>query len=198
MNRRDALKQTVLVLGYTVAVPSVLSILAGCQNNSTLTWKPEFFSHQQASVISELTETILPRTKIPGAKDLHIDEFIDRILKQVLSPEDQKTFLKGMDSFEDESKEVNGKSFIDSSPEQRTLLLTKLEKETEKTPVSVWGINMKKDAGPLPFYRQVKELTLLGYFTSKEIGKEVLVYDPVPGKYIADMPLVQPGYISFE
>ena len=56
---------------------------------------------------------------------------------------------------------------------------------------------MKKDAGPLPFYRQVKALTLLGYFTSKEIGKGVLVYDPIPGQYIADMPLGQ-THISFE
>ena len=156
------------------------------------------FSSHQASVISELSETILPRTKTPGAKDLHIDQFIDHLLKQVLSTDDQQRFLKGIDAFEAEAKEMNGKSFIESSPQQRSTLLTKLEQETEKVPPSVWGINMKKDAGPLPFYRHVKELTLLGYFTSKAIGKEVLVYDPVPGKYIADMPMVQPGNISFE
>lgn len=198
MNRRDAIKQTVLVLGYSITVPSLLGILAGCNNRTTLTWEPQFFSSEQASVISELAETILPRTQTPGAKDLKIDQFIDRLIKQVLTPADQQLFLKGMDAFEAEAKEVNGKSFIESSPEQRSKLLAKVEQETEKVPPSVWGINLKEDAGPLPFYRQVKELTLLGYFTSKEIGKEVLVYDPVPGKYVADMPLVQPGYISFE
>lgn len=57
---------------------------------------------------------------------------------------------------------------------------------------------MKKDAGPLPFYRQVKALTLLGYFTSKEIGTKVLVYDPVPGPYKGDIPLVPGMNISFE
>ncbi|MEO5562974.1 MAG: gluconate 2-dehydrogenase subunit 3 family protein [Chitinophagaceae bacterium] len=200
MNRRDALKQTVLVLGYTVTVPSLLAVLAGCNNDSgtSLTWEPQFFSPSQASVISELAEAILPKTKTPGAKDLHIDQFIDRIIKQVLSAEDQQKFLKGMEAFEAEAKQVNGKSFVESAPEQRAALLTKMETETEKMPGSIWGFSLKKDAGSVPFYREVKELTLLGYFTSKEIGKEVLVYDPVPGKFAADVPLTKPGYISFE
>jgi len=198
MNRRDALKQTVLVMGYTVSVPTILGIFASCNSSPALTWKPEFFSEDQASLISELAETILPRTKTPGAKDLKIDQFIDQLLKQVLSPEDQNHFLRGMDAFEAQAKEVNGKSFINSSAEQRVALLTKIEKDTEKTPPSVWGINMKKDATPLPFYRQVKDLTLLGYFSSEHVGKKLLRYDPIPGAYSEDVPLSQVGNISFE
>lgn len=200
MNRRDALKNTVLVLGYTVAVPSLASIFSSCNNNAgtTLGWEPQFFSASQAAVISELTETILPKTKTPGAKDLHIDQFIDRIVKQILSPEDQEKLKNGVEAFEAESKEVNGKSFIESSFEERTKLLTRLEAESEKVTGNIWGFSLKKDIPPVPFYRNIKELTLLGYFTSKEIGKDILVYDPVPGKYVADMLFVHPGYISFE
>lgn len=198
MKRREALKKTLLAMGYTISIPSVISIFNSCNSNSSQTWQPQFFSSDQASVIGELAETILPKTQTPGAKDLKIDQFIDRMIKQVMSQKDQQLFLKGMDAFESEAKEVNGKSFIDSSPEQRSKLLTKLEQETEKTPTSVWGINMKKDAGPLPFYRQVKALTLLGYFTAEEVGKKILLYDPVPGQYLSDIPLSQVGKISFE
>ena len=197
MKRREALKKTILAMGYTISVPSLISIFESCNNSTSQSWQPQFFSQDQATVIGELAETILPKTKTPGAKDLKLDQFIDRMIKQVLSQEDQQLFLKGMDAFETVAKEMNGKDFIDSSPEQRGKLLGKLEQETAKVPPSVWGINMKKDAGPLPFYRQVKALTLLGYFTSKEIGKGVLVYDPIPGQYIADMPLGQ-THISFE
>src|SRR5215203_2187280 len=111
MNRRDALKNTVLVLGYTVAVPSLTSMFSSCNNNAgtALGWEPQFFSASQAAVISELTETILPKTKTPGAKELHIDQFIDRIVNQILSPEDQEKLKKGVDAFEEESKKVNGK-----------------------------------------------------------------------------------------
>jgi hypothetical protein len=198
MNRRQAVKNTVLVLGYTMTVPSLLGILSGCQSDKTKTWEPQFFSSKQGNTISELVETILPRTKTPGAKDLNIDQFIDRILFQVLPKEQKESFLQQMDAFEAEAKKVTGKSFVDASPEDRTKLLSKLEQETEKAPPSIWGINMKKDAGPLPFYRHIKELTLLGYYTSEQIGKKVLKYDPVPGEFIADMPLAQPGFISFE
>lgn len=197
MKRREALKKTIIALGYTISVPSLISIFESCNNNSTLAWQPEFLSASQAMLIAELTETILPKTKTPGAKDLHLDQFIDKMVKQVLSKEDQQLFIKGLDAFEAEAKEVNGKSFIDSTPEERSKLLTKLEKETAKQPGNIWGFSLVKDPKPLPFYRQVKNLALLGYFTSMEIGKKVLVYNPVPGMYNADMPLAN-SHIAFE
>ncbi|MEO6328801.1 MAG: gluconate 2-dehydrogenase subunit 3 family protein [Ginsengibacter sp.] len=200
MERREALKKTLLALGYTVSVPSLVGIFNSCNSNSNSQnkWQPQFFSVEQAAVISELAETILPKTKTPGAKELKLDQFIDQFIKQVFSGEDQQRFLQGMVQFEKEAKQMNGNDFIDSAPEQRHKLLTKLEQESAKIPPSVWGITMQKDPPPLPFYRQVKELILVGYFTSEEIAKKVLVYNPVPGKFVADMPLVQPGYISFE
>jgi len=198
MNRRDALKNTLLAMGYSLTVPSLISIFNSCSSNNSITWKPLFLSGEQATVIAELAETILPKTETPGAKDLNIDRFIDKMLHQVFSPEEQQLFIKGLADFEKQSKELNGKTFADSSPEERKKLLTKMEQETEKTPPSVWGINLKKDAGPLPFYRQAKSLTLLGYFTSQEIGKKVLVYDPVPGPFVADVPVTAATRISFE
>jgi len=198
MQRREALKKTLLAMGYTISVPSLISIFEGCQSKSSQSWQPEFFSTEQASVISELAETILPKTKIPGAKDLNLDRFIDQIIKQVLSKDDQQLFLKGMDAFDGESKKLNGKSFTDSSPEQRTILLAKLEQEAAKEPPTIWGFDTQKELPQITFYRKTKELTLLGYFTSKEIGKEVLLYDPVPGHYLSDIPVSQVGRISFE
>jgi len=198
MERREALKKTLLALGYAVSVPSLISIFEGCNTDSSAKTNWQFFSEKQAMLMSELAETILPKTKTPGAKELKLDQFIDQFIKQVFSKEDQKRFLDGMDAFDNESKQMNGKSFVDSSPEQRKKLLTKVEQETSQIPPSFWGIVMQKDPVQLPFYRQAKSLVLLGYFTSEEIGKKVLVYDPVPGKFVADMPLVQPGYISFE
>ena len=198
MNRRDALKNTLLAMGYTITIPSLISIFNSCNSNTSSSFKPLFLSAEQATLIAELAETILPKTQTPGAKQLNIDRFIDKMLYQVFSPEQQQLFVTGLNNFEKKSIELNGKSFIDSSPEQRTKLLTKLEQETEKTPPSVWGINLKKDAGPLPFYRQAKSLVLLGYFTSQEIGKKVLVYDPVPGPFVADVPVTSSTKISFE
>jgi Gluconate 2-dehydrogenase subunit 3 len=197
MERREALKKTLLALGYTISVPSLISIFNSCNSHSSQKWQPQFFSSDQATVIGELAETILPKTKTPGAKDLNIDQFIDRMIKQVFSAEDQQFFLKGMEAFEKECRDINGRSFIECSPDQRNELLQKLEQKSTKTPPSVWGIDLK-DAGPMPFYRKTKELTLLGYFTSEQVGKKILVYDPVPGFYAGDIPLSDVVNISFE
>ena len=43
------------------------------------------------------------------------------------------------------------------------------------------------------FFHQMRELTLLGYFTSEQVGKNVLHYDPIPGKFQADIPLAEVG-----
>ena len=38
------------------------------------------------------------------------------------------------------------------------------------------------------FLRLTRELVIVGYFTSEKIGKTLLRYDPVPGRYDADIP----------
>ena len=195
MERREALKKTLLALGYTISVPSLISIFESCNNHPTEKWQPQFLSADQANIISELAETILPKTKTPGAKDINLDRFIDKMIAEVLSKDDQQSFLQGMDSFEKEAKEMNGKDFADSSQEQRNKLVTKIEEDLAKVPATT---DVKKEGGAPAFYRKVKELSLLGYFTSKEIGKGVLFYNPVPGHFLADIPLTPGRKIAFE
>ena len=43
------------------------------------------------------------------------------------------------------------------------------------------------------FFHQLKELTLLGYFTSETVGKNFLHYDPIPGRFDACIPLETVG-----
>ena len=85
MNRRDALKNTLLAMGYTITIPSLISIFNSCNSNTSSSFKPLFLSAEQATLIAELAETILPKTQTPGAKQLNIDRFIDKMLYQVFS-----------------------------------------------------------------------------------------------------------------
>jgi hypothetical protein len=55
--------------------------------------------------------------------------------------------------------------------------------------MSMWGINLEPDAPKPTFFKIIKSLTIFGFYTSEEIGRNVLSYDPVPGEYIACMPL---------
>lgn len=188
MNRRNALKTSALFMGYAVSATALTETFIACQKTVKLDWKPVFLSNEQANTIAEITETILPKTSTPGAKELGVPQFVDKMLHDLLSEADQKDFLAGLESLDERCESEYGKSFVECTPAQREALLLALDKEAEPFPPSLWGITLKP-SGPPAFFRRLKSLTLLGYYTSEKIGKEVLAYDPVPGEYIACMPL---------
>jgi hypothetical protein len=56
----------------------------------------------------------------------------------------------------------------------------------------VWGTGVGPQE-PVGFYRDLKSAVLYAYFSSEEIGKNVLSYDPIPGEYRGCMPLSEVG-----
>ena len=189
MNRREYIKNTGLFLGYAVSVSAVSDLLISCQNEAKLVWKPVFLSNNQANTIAEMAETILPKTATPGAKDLGVPQFIDKMLKELLTEADQKEFVEGIESLDERCKKDYGKVFVKCEQMQKEEILTKLDKEASKFPPNLWGIVLVEKPDPIIFFRRMKSLTLMGYFTSEKVGKEILRYDPVPGTYIGCMPL---------
>ena len=177
MNRRDALARVSLLLGGTVL--GAEAFLSGCTNppEQKLGGMGTNFSNSDIAFLDEVAETILPKTNTPGAKDAQVGEFMTRIVKDCYTQADQKVFLNGMQKLDDASKKKNGKSYLESTPEQRHDLLVDLDKESKE-----YGKTKKKD-DPQHYFRMMKELTLWGYFTSKPGANEALRYVAVPGRY---------------
>ena len=111
----------------------------------------------------------------------------------MLSEADQKAFVNDLEKFDETCEEANKKSFIECNQQERETFLLKADKEAGKLPPSAWGITLVAKPDPVAFFRRVKSLTLLGYYTSEKVGKEILSYDPIPGEFIACMPLSQVG-----
>ncbi len=195
MNRRDALKQTTFILGYAISGATIAGLMNGCKADTTIDWQGAFFSPKQVHTISEIAETILPKTDTPGAKDVMVERFVDVMVKEHYSAADQQDFLKGLEAFEADCQQTFGKAFSDCTSEERGQLLTKYEQQSGKTQPSIWG-NAVGKATTVPFYRKLKALTLLGYFTSETVGKHLLHYDPIPGKFIGCVPLAKGTKIS--
>lgn len=190
MNRRDAIISSGWLAGYALTSASLSTLFLSCQAEVKLDWQPVFLPKKEAHTLAEVTETILPKTSTPGAKELGVPQFIDKVLKDVLGEDDQKKLLEGLKQIEAEAKEKHGKSFAECSVEERQAILLALDEAAAKQPgvPSVWGITLGVPP-PTPFFRQLKSLTLLGYYTAEEVGKNILRYDPVPGDYVACMPL---------
>ena len=127
--------------------------------------------------MEDLTETIIPKTSTPGAKDLSSHLFVLMMVDDCQSKENQQKFLKGLDQFEALSQKQSGTSFIESTPIQKTALLTAVEG--------------KKDIPEelSTFYGMTKRLTIQHFTSSQYFLTKIQVYEMVPGRYHGCVPV---------
>ncbi|CAL1517567.1 gluconate 2-dehydrogenase subunit 3 family protein [Chitinophaga sp. MM2321] len=181
MHRRDAIRNVAILLGTAISA-STLSALESCTGSAPKNY--ELQKPATKALLAEIAETIIPTTNTPGAKAAGVDEFIIVMMNDCYQKKDQEVFLEGLKKIDVASTEKFKKSFMDITPEQRTELLTQIEQER----VDYNKRKDKKEGDPTHYFQYLKELTLLGYFTSKPGATEALRYVPVPGKYEGCIP----------
>lgn len=184
MDRRNAIKRTAILMGGAISTPALTGILQGCSPARKPDWVPQFLTEDEALMIGDIAEIIIPETETPGAKTAGVPEFIDLMLKDVYEPEDQEKFKSGMQQFDQRAQEEYGSSFVKMDGEERTEFVTKVHQE---------ALENASDPGSRPFIMMVKELTFLGFFTSEPGATQVLQYEAVPGDYNGCEPLEEIG-----
>jgi hypothetical protein len=182
MDRREALKRTAWLMGGAVSAPAILGVLKGCTAKPSLDWKPVFLTTEQGALVSEVSEIIIPKTDTPGAKEVGVPGFIDQMVSECYSKEDQDKFINGLKAFDDEAKKEYGDPFIELSPEDQAAFVKK-----------VHDTAVNSDEKERPFILALKELTMLGFFTSEVGASQVLQYNPVPGSYKGCIPVAEAG-----
>lgn len=192
MKRRTVLKNTAIAAGATVLFPSLATILQSCQDQPRINWQPAFVSSEQAELLAALVDTILPKTETPGGLEVKVDMFMDSVFSQLYDEEGQKSIIAEMTAFDEKCRAKFGNRFSELTVTQRQETLQAEEASNAKFNGGVWGTAVGKQA-PVGFYRSMKSLALWGYFSSEEIGREVLNYDPVPGDYQGCVPLADIG-----
>lgn len=199
MDRRKALKNMGMALGYTVATPTLLSLVQSCKTEPTITWAPEFFTMEQGSVLTKLVDIILPKTDTPSASEVQVDIFIDRFAKEVMEKEQQDLLQMSMSKFMDKALADSGKEKIEDLTLEdlepvlaAALKVSKEEKVTYMDMVNSYNeavaegreANLEDGISRFTFADNLRGLTIWGYKTSEYVGEEVLAYLPVPGEYI--------------
>jgi hypothetical protein len=197
MNRREALKGTAMIFGYALTGSTVATIMQSCDTGSKLSWTPQVMNEDQAQTLSAIVDRILPATDTPGAIEVGVDQFIDKILHQVFPDNIINTYVAGLDEFNQFAKNQYNKNFIKLSPKEQDAVIMIYEEKSPWMPSSLWNFTFDNTPG-FPFYRMTKELALMGYFQSERISKEVLSYNPIPGPYIGCIPYGDVGRIWSE
>lgn len=178
IDRREAIRRVSALLGG-VAFVGGGALLTACERRQpgASGTAAGTFTTQDIGFLDEVAETILPETKTPGAKAAQVGAFMALMVTDTYEPSDQKIFQDGMRQLDQESKTANGTTFMAATPAQRLSLLERLDRE-QKT-----YMDARKDDAPTHYFRMMKELTLLGYFTS-EIGyTQAMRYVESPGRF---------------
>ena len=180
MNRRDALSRVALILGGTVVGAN--AFLEGCKPADKKAAAARTFSDGDSAYLDEIADTIIPTTNTPGAKAAKVGAFMTVMVNDCYDEKDQQTFFDGMKLLNEASDKKFGKSFMDIDAAQRKTLLTEIDAENKKYMAD------KKSEDPKHYFRMMKELTLLGYFTSEIGATQALRYIAAPGKYEGCVP----------
>jgi hypothetical protein len=98
-----------------------------------------------------------------------------------------------MGKIDEAMRKANGLSFMAATPMQRTTVLIALDREQKRAmdarkPAAPTGDASARAGPPAHYFRMMKELALLGYFTSEVGCTQALRYVESPGRFDACIP----------
>ena len=206
MKRREVIKKIGFSFGAVTLTPSLLSVLNGCDFKQE-GWQPKFLSYQEYDMTQKITDIFIPKTDIPGAKELNLSRFIDAHFQLMLSSAEQKNIKFLMKEFSQMLLEKTSKKKLDevSTSEyenqfSRLLKADKLQRQrwqksyndyTEKLNKGEAVKPLSKDINSYIFLDGLRQLSIWGFRNSEYVGEKVLAYDPVPGQQKGCVDLIE-------
>ncbi len=180
LTRREAIKRTTLLLGAALS-PSLLAGLARAQAAAAGAGgaRPRHLAPGPFATAAAVAERILPRTDTPGAQDVGVPAFIDLMYGEYMTPAERTLFAAGLTEVEKASASTHRRGFTQLGAAEQDAILARIAQEAETKEKT--------------FFHLIRETTLLGYFTSEQVGKTVLNYDPIPGVFRGCVPISETG-----
>ncbi|MDF1659784.1 MAG: gluconate 2-dehydrogenase subunit 3 family protein [Verrucomicrobiales bacterium] len=166
IDRRAAVQRISLMFGGALSTQLTSALMGEVTN----TGDSVDVTEAMEALLAEVADVIIPETDTPGAKEAGAHEFIIRVMRDCYELEPQQKFYAGLARIDERSQAAYQKTFVElTRPEQIEIIM-----ETAK-----------KDKG---YFKQVKQLTQVGYFSS-ELGITTnLQYMPIPGRFEGDVP----------
>jgi len=204
MQRRTALKNIGLSFGAITLSSTVVSLFESCQTTQA-NWAPEFFTPEQAELVSKIIDVILPKTQTPGAKELNIFQFMDGYMAHVASPEDREFAQMALPVISKLTLEASSKTTVSEITNEdvdgqlnRFLRADQATQQAREQAVGVWSEALSNGEMPaIPeegvahaMLNSLRRLAVYAFKNNEVIGETVLAYAPVPGE--------QKGCISLE
>ena len=207
ITRREAIRRVTALMGG-VALVGGSALLNGCRDADDTTADDRPFTPDEIAYLDEIAETILPATSTPGAKAAQTGAFMAMMVTDTYDASDRTIFRDGLRAINAASRKAHGVPFMQASPAQRLAVLEPIDRDQKSHSDARKEAGRKKSLAylsdqrqeqapganvgaataitadtPAHYFRMMKELALLGYFTS-EIGMtQAQRYAESPGRF---------------
>jgi hypothetical protein len=147
----------------------------------------------ERAILETASELVIPRTDTPGALDAGVPDFIEMMLSDWYRTGEREDFLAGLRDLDRRSREEAGVNFVSADEGIQLAILSALEVNATE---SVRAPLLLRRKPAETFVLALKELTLIGYCTSKEGATQLLQWEAVPGRFDACAPFSSTGRAS--
>ncbi|MEP7339780.1 MAG: gluconate 2-dehydrogenase subunit 3 family protein, partial [Acidobacteriota bacterium] len=141
VSRREMMKLTATALVVPALPQAKQAAIANPQAQ-----QPRFFTADELALVDELSELIIPADEhSPGARAAKAAEYIDERLAETLEEKPKQDWRDGLKLVDQLSIEMHGKAFMQSSPDQRIALLTRIaaNEESPQKPEEKFFVELK-------------------------------------------------------
>ncbi|RZT10256.1 Gluconate 2-dehydrogenase subunit 3 [Duganella sp. CF402] len=137
---------------------------------------------EEMAILSAAAQVIVPATDTPGAKEAGVPQFVGALFTGWMTDDEAALFRKGLAGLDASARERYQLGFAACSPEQGAEVLQAL-RASSPYGGRTFSLTDRILDPKAPFYLRLRDLVVLGYFTSEAGSNQELRYMPVPGKF---------------
>ena len=192
MDRRELLYRASMLLGGAITASAASGVLSGCTTMAPDTMggvKSGFLTPAETATVSALADQIIPRTDTPGALDVGVPAFIDRMLAGYYTDKERSVIRAGLASIDADANKLRGKPFAQLTSDEQVALM----KQYDQAQFDHTRANANVQGAPPHHFRLIKELTIIGFCTSEAGATKLMRYEQTPGPFRGDVPVSEIG-----
>lgn len=193
MDRRELLHRISMTLGGVITASAASGILAGCvatpepyDGPTPMGATGNFLTPLEMATVTSMADHIIPKTDTPGALDVGVPAFIDRMLAGFYTDKERSIIRTGLATVATDAKAKHGGAFPALAADQQVEMMKGYDRVAYTSPPA---------NGDPHFFRFIKELTVTGFCTSEAGATKLMRYEQTPGPFRGDVPLKDIGKV---
>lgn len=194
MDRRELLYRASMLLGGAISASAASGILAGCTTAAATgdgTIATSFLSVEESATVTAMADQILPRTDTPGALDVGVPAFIDRMLAGYYTDKERGIVRAGLAAANADAGKLRGKPFAQLTADEQVALM----RQYDQAQFDQTRANASTQGAAPHYFRLIKELTIIGFCTSEAGATKLMRYEQSPGPFRGDVPVSEIGKV---